>query len=115
MLESQAGSIAAAVGHAYAHGLAAVQPTKAAEDGYAGEVERMSAGTVWTACGCRSGYLNESGRNVNIWPGTTFDFRRRTRRFDSDAHLMHRPVGTAASADRKIRDGAIYEAAAEMS
>jgi phytoene dehydrogenase-like protein len=27
-------------------------------------------------------------RNVNIWPGTTFDFRRRTRRFDPAAHQM---------------------------
>jgi hypothetical protein len=50
----------------------------------------MSEGTVWTVGGCRSWYLNENGRNINIWPGTTFDFRRRTRRFDPTAHLMER-------------------------
>jgi hypothetical protein len=27
-----------------------------------------------------------------IWPGTTFDFRRRTRSFDPVAHLVHRPL-----------------------
>lgn len=50
----------------------------------------MSEGTVWTAGGCRSWYLNEKGRNVNIWPGTTFDFRRRTRRFEPTAHLREK-------------------------
>jgi cation diffusion facilitator CzcD-associated flavoprotein CzcO len=90
MLESQAGYIAAAVGHVAAHGLACVEPTRAAEDAYAAEVERLSGGTVWTAGGCRSWYLNENGRNINIWPGTTFDFRRRTRRFDPAAHLTER-------------------------
>jgi cation diffusion facilitator CzcD-associated flavoprotein CzcO len=88
MLESQARYIAAAVDHTAAHGLASVQPTRAAEDAYTAEVERMSEGTVWTAGGCRSWYLNENGRNINIWPGTTFDFRRRARRFDPAAHLI---------------------------
>ena len=67
-----------------------MQPTRAAEDAYTAEVERMGEGTVWTAGGCRSWYLNGNGRNINIWPGTTFDFRRRTRRFDPAAHLMER-------------------------
>jgi cation diffusion facilitator CzcD-associated flavoprotein CzcO len=88
MLESQANYVAAAIGYCEAHGLAAVQPTEAAQDAYTAEVERMSEGTVWTAGGCQSWYLNEKGRNVNIWPGTTFDFRRRTRRFEPEAHLM---------------------------
>ena len=60
----------------------------------------MSAGTVWTAGECESWYLNNSGRNVNIWPGSTLDFRRRTLRFDPSAHLMRRltsaPVPVAA-------------------
>jgi cation diffusion facilitator CzcD-associated flavoprotein CzcO len=90
MLESQAGYIAAAVGHLAAHGMTSVQPTRVAEDAYAAEVERMSEGTVWTAGGCRSWYLNENGRNINIWPGTTFDFRRRAHRFDPTAHLIER-------------------------
>ncbi|TML97336.1 MAG: hypothetical protein E6G10_25090 [Actinobacteria bacterium] len=43
----------------------------------------------------RRSYLNESGPNANLWPGTTFDYRRRTLRFDPAAHLMHRPAATA--------------------
>ncbi|HWE33220.1 MAG TPA: NAD(P)/FAD-dependent oxidoreductase [Solirubrobacteraceae bacterium] len=92
MFESQANYIAAAVAYASEHGLASVEPTPAAQSAYAAEIEQMSEGTVWTAGGCQSWYLNESGRNINIWPGSTFDFRRRTRRFDPAAHLTRRPI-----------------------
>jgi cation diffusion facilitator CzcD-associated flavoprotein CzcO len=90
MFESQANYITAAISYTRDHGLASVEPTQAAHAACSVEVDRMSAGTVWTAGGCQSWYLNESGRNVNIWPGTTFDFRRRTSRFDPAAHLTHR-------------------------
>jgi cation diffusion facilitator CzcD-associated flavoprotein CzcO len=90
MFESQANYITAAISYARDHRLASVEPTQAAQATYTGEVDRMSAGTVWTAGGCQSWYLNESGRNVNIWPGTTFDFRRRTSRFIPAAHLTRR-------------------------
>jgi cation diffusion facilitator CzcD-associated flavoprotein CzcO len=96
MFESQANYITAAISYARDHGLASVEPTQAAHAACTAEVDRMSAGTVWTAGGCQSWYLNESGRNVNIWPGTTFDFRRRTSRFDPAAHLTHRPVPAPA-------------------
>jgi cation diffusion facilitator CzcD-associated flavoprotein CzcO len=98
MLESQGNYIAAAVGHTDAHAFASVEPTRAAEDAYAAEVERMSEGTVWTAGGCQSWYLDESGRNVNIWPGTTFDFRRRTLRFDPASHLFEARAGSGSPA-----------------
>ena len=29
--------------------------------------------------GCRSWYQTKDGRNTAIWPGFTFEFRRRTR------------------------------------
>jgi cation diffusion facilitator CzcD-associated flavoprotein CzcO len=100
MFESQANYIAAAVGYVRDHGLASIEPTQAAQAAYAAEVDRMSAGTVWTAGGCESWYLNDSGHNVNIWPGSTWNFRRRTLRLDPSAHLMRRsapaPIRVAA-------------------
>ncbi|MGH3610389.1 MAG: flavin-containing monooxygenase, partial [Pseudonocardiaceae bacterium] len=97
MFESQANYITCAVSYAHTHGLASVEPTHATQAAYTSEVDRMSEGTVWTAGGCQSWYLNDSGRNVNIWPGSTLDFRRRTRRFDPAAHLMHRPITVPAA------------------
>jgi cation diffusion facilitator CzcD-associated flavoprotein CzcO len=97
MFESQANYIAAAVSYTTGNGLASVEPTQAAQSAYTIEVDRMSENTVWTAGGCESWYLNDNGRNANLWPGTTFDYRRRTLRFDPAAHLMHRPTLAPAS------------------
>lgn len=44
-------------------------------------------GTVW-ASGCASWYLDEQGRNTTIWPRFTFDYWRRTRRFDEADYVV---------------------------
>ncbi len=49
-------------------------------------IERRSAQTVWTAGGCASYYLDPDGRNVALWPGTSWSYRRATRRFDVEAY-----------------------------
>ncbi|MDH6627896.1 cation diffusion facilitator CzcD-associated flavoprotein CzcO [Streptomyces sp. LBL] len=43
--------------------------------------ERMKR-TVWNTGGCTSWYMDANGRNTTIWPGTTTEFRRATRRVD---------------------------------
>jgi cation diffusion facilitator CzcD-associated flavoprotein CzcO len=96
MIESQVNYIAAAVGYARDHGFAAVEPTRAAQEQFIARVEALSAGSVWTAGGCQSWYLNANGRNTNLWPGSTLEFRRRALRFDPTHHLLHRqPVPVA--------------------
>jgi cation diffusion facilitator CzcD-associated flavoprotein CzcO len=47
---------------------------------YNAELQRKLPKTVWGS-GCSSWYLNSEGRNLTLWPGFTFDFRRRTREF----------------------------------
>jgi cation diffusion facilitator CzcD-associated flavoprotein CzcO len=54
------------------------------EAAYNEGLRRRLARTVW-ASGCRSWYLNASGRNTALWPGATFAFRRLTRRFRPEA------------------------------
>ncbi|BBZ14417.1 FAD-dependent oxidoreductase [Mycobacterium branderi] len=46
------------------------------------ELQRRSDGTVWTAGGCDSWYLDGEGVNRAIWPATTMSYWRRTRRPD---------------------------------
>jgi len=96
MIESQTNYIAGAVGYARDHQLAAVEPTPAAQQTFTDEVDRLGEGTVWTAGGCQSWYLNEDGRNTNIWPGTTINYRRRTLHFDPAHHLLYRRTALAA-------------------
>lgn len=45
------------------------------------ELQRRMQRTVW-ATGCSSWYQDARGKNVSLWPGFTFAFRRRTARFD---------------------------------
>jgi hypothetical protein len=42
---------------------------------------------VWSS-GCKSWYQTPSGKNVTLWPGYTFEFRLRTRKFDVDAYEL---------------------------
>jgi cation diffusion facilitator CzcD-associated flavoprotein CzcO len=55
-----------------------VRPDVAAA--YNQRLQRKLPGTVWGS-GCSSWYLDAAGRNLTLWPGFTFTFRRRTRRF----------------------------------
>ncbi|MGW7355993.1 flavin-containing monooxygenase [Streptomyces sp. NPDC054802] len=57
--------------------------------------ERMKR-TVWNTGGCTSWYLDASGRNTTIWPGTTTEFRNATRHVDLAEYEVIR-----AAADRK--------------
>ena len=45
-------------------------------------LQKKLAGTIWNTGGCRSWYQDKHGRNVALWPGFTFGFRRMLRRFD---------------------------------
>jgi hypothetical protein len=57
--------------------------------------ERMKR-TVWNTGGCTSWYLDASGRNTTIWPGTTAEFRRATRRVDLAEYDVLRPPAAGA-------------------
>jgi cation diffusion facilitator CzcD-associated flavoprotein CzcO len=54
---------------------------------YNDEMQRRLAKTVWSS-GCKSWYQTPSGKNVTLWPGYTFEFRLRTRKFDVDAYEL---------------------------
>jgi cation diffusion facilitator CzcD-associated flavoprotein CzcO len=50
-----------------------------AQSAFNEELQRRLRHKVW-ASGCKSWYLDESGRNRTLWPGFTFEFWLRTRR-----------------------------------
>ena len=61
--------------------LRAVEVRPAAQETFNAELQQRMQGTVWIS-GCSSWYLDAGGRNTTLWPGFTFEFRRRTRHFD---------------------------------
>jgi cyclohexanone monooxygenase len=51
------------------------------QDRYNVRLQQRLLNTVWHRGGCRSWYLHASGKNVTLWPGFTWQFRRATARF----------------------------------
>ncbi|MEU6366187.1 NAD(P)/FAD-dependent oxidoreductase [Streptomyces sp. NPDC046931] len=63
-------------------GRVALDARPAAVDAWNHKVQERMKRTVWNTGGCTSWYLDASGRNTTIWPGTTTEFRSATRRVD---------------------------------
>jgi cation diffusion facilitator CzcD-associated flavoprotein CzcO len=86
MVESQLNYIADGIAKAKAAGgCFEVRPEVAAS--YNADLQRKLPKTVWGS-GCSSWYLDAQGRNLTLWPGFTFDFRRRTRTFRTDDFVL---------------------------
>ena len=64
----------------------AMQVKAPAEAAFNAELQQAIAGSVWNQGGCKSWYLNAEGRNVSLWPGFTFVYRRKTRKVDPEAY-----------------------------
>ncbi|MFE9790015.1 flavin-containing monooxygenase [Nocardia salmonicida] len=90
MFESQIRYVVDAIRYAVHHDITAIEPTTAAQEEFTGVVDRLTEGTVWTSGGCSSWYLDATGRNSNLWPGATFDYRRRARFRPEDHSIQHR-------------------------
>ena len=54
-------------------------PTADAQARFNAELQRRLPRTVW-ATGCTSWYQARDGRITTLWPGSTLEYRRRTRR-----------------------------------
>lgn len=81
MIESQVEHLLAALRHLDQRGLRALEPRPAAQAAFVAEVDARMRHTVWSTGGCRSWYLDPSGRNSTLWPGSTWRYRARGERF----------------------------------
>ncbi|MEQ8800334.1 MAG: NAD(P)/FAD-dependent oxidoreductase [Salinisphaeraceae bacterium] len=81
MIESQIALVMDTLKAIDYEGLAAVDVKRASQDAYNRWVHEHTKEAVWNTGGCKSWYLDANGKNVTLWPGFTWDFRRRTRRF----------------------------------
>jgi cation diffusion facilitator CzcD-associated flavoprotein CzcO len=112
MIEAQVEQVLGALRHLDASGGAALEPTAAAQTAYVNEVDDAMRNTVWTAGGCRSWYLDVTGRNSALWPGFAASYRRRLRRFEPAAWAVTpaRTTGQSAPA-RPLTEAALAGAA----
>jgi cation diffusion facilitator CzcD-associated flavoprotein CzcO len=82
MIEAQIEHLLGALDHMRRHGMDALEPRPEAQAAFIAGVDRRMEGTVWTEGGCRSWYLDPTGRNSTLWPDFTWRFRKRVARFE---------------------------------
>lgn len=82
MIEAQIAYLRRALRYRREHGLATLEPTARAQAAYVEAVDRGTEGSVWTAGGCASWYLDVTGRNSTLWPGSVREYQRRLARFE---------------------------------
>ena len=81
IIESQLAFIDDAMQRLAAH--AWLSPTTDAQNRFNAELGRRLPRTVWATGGCSSWYQTREGRITTLWPGSTLEYRRRTRRLAS--------------------------------
>jgi cation diffusion facilitator CzcD-associated flavoprotein CzcO len=82
ILESQMNYAISALQSMDEHGAATFDLRPEVQDAFNAELQERLRDSVWNS-GCSSWYLDANGRNSIQWPGFTFEYRHRTRRFDA--------------------------------
>jgi cation diffusion facilitator CzcD-associated flavoprotein CzcO len=88
MMESQFAYVLDAIRTIRSRRLKYVDVRRDVEVRYNEQLQKRLAGTVWNSGGCASWYFSSSGRNTVTWPGFTFEFRLKMRRFDTESYVL---------------------------
>jgi cation diffusion facilitator CzcD-associated flavoprotein CzcO len=64
-------------------------------------LQQRMARTVWQTGGCQSWYQDAAGRNTTLWPGTTGEYRRATRRVKPEEYEIIPAVAAGTPAPRE--------------
>ena len=81
MIESQLRYVIDALARMDRARLAAVDTKWDVADAFNTRLQHRMKRTVWSTGGCTSWYQTRDGKITTLWPGTTLEFRLRTRRF----------------------------------
>jgi cation diffusion facilitator CzcD-associated flavoprotein CzcO len=83
MAEAQIDHLLSALRYMRRRGIDALEPTDEAQRAFVAGVDRRMRGTVWVAGGCKSWYLDRTGRNSTLWPDSSWSYYRRASAFDA--------------------------------
>lgn len=98
MIESQVAYVMDALKTMQKKDLAAIEVRRGIQEKYNAKLQSGSTNSVWKAGGCQSWYLDASGKNVTLWPGFTWQFRRQTACFKPGEYRLTQRVQTPAHA-----------------
>jgi cation diffusion facilitator CzcD-associated flavoprotein CzcO len=88
MMEAQFEYVLSALEGFRRHGWRAVDVKPAVQAEFNVGLQERLERTVWNLGGCVSWYRTRTGRNTTLWPGFSFEFRRRLRRFRADDYEL---------------------------
>jgi cation diffusion facilitator CzcD-associated flavoprotein CzcO len=108
MIESQVNYVMDALRKMDKRGLRSVDVKPQVQASFNQRIQGQLSHAVWSSGGCKSWYLHPSGKNTSLWPGFTFVFRRKLRRFDLGAYAT-----IAAGEPVQLKRAAKSELAAE--
>ena len=97
IIESQIAYIVSALQQMGEQGIGTVEPIREVQQEWNDDLHRRMQRTVWNSGGCASWYLDEHGRNVTLWPRSTFAFRRLLSEFDLDKYVTEPPRTTPST------------------
>jgi hypothetical protein len=106
MIESQLQYVMDCIDYLQRTGVATFEVREDVQRRFNQEIQRHLEGSVWTSGGCASWYLDRNGKNTTIWPGSTWPFRRRLRRFDPGDYTLRARRPRPAAAPRPPRSPA---------
>jgi cation diffusion facilitator CzcD-associated flavoprotein CzcO len=86
MIESQVAYLVDALRTMRRHRIAEVEVEPEAQRAFNDRLQQRMKRTVWSSGGCHSWYLDAHGRNVTLWPRSTYNFRAITAKFDLSAY-----------------------------
>jgi len=87
MIESQVRHISRHLRQMRVDGSTRIEATAAAEARFMQHIDQAFPRTAW-AGGCRSWYLNAQGRNIALWVGSSWAYRRRTAYRRGDDYII---------------------------
>jgi cation diffusion facilitator CzcD-associated flavoprotein CzcO len=90
MIEAQIAHALDAMRLAEENGAGAVEVRADALDAFDAALREGLARGVWSTGGCASWYLDARGSNHALWPGSSWDYRRRTRVVDPAHYELRR-------------------------
>jgi cation diffusion facilitator CzcD-associated flavoprotein CzcO len=87
MIESQVAYVAGALKEMRRRGAGIAEVRREVAERFNASIDERMKDTVWST-GCKSWYLDDTGRNGTLWPDWTFAFRRRADRFDAGEYEL---------------------------
>jgi cation diffusion facilitator CzcD-associated flavoprotein CzcO len=101
MLEAQIKHALSVMRYAERKDCAIIEPRADAQQRFTSWIDRQMRGTVRTAGGCKSWYLDATGRNSTLWPSYTFSFRNRVAKIRPAEYEARQAQFALARADKR--------------